>query len=76
MTKIFLFLMLLSQPNQPSVKYNAFIYATEQECIFAKEEYMNAYKNKSKEYKSKVVTNGYCIPFESFEITTLQKIGA
>tara|TARA_A100000171_G_scaffold49946_1_gene60180 strand:+ start:590 stop:820 length:231 start_codon:yes stop_codon:yes gene_type:complete len=76
MTKIFLFLMLMSTPNQPSIKYQAFIYFSEIECLYAKEEYINTYNNKSNEYKSKFKTNGYCVPFDSFPIKGIQKSGA
>tara|TARA_R100001530_G_C4260107_1_gene140227 strand:- start:258 stop:488 length:231 start_codon:yes stop_codon:yes gene_type:complete len=76
MVKIFLLLMLLSVPNQPSVKYNALIYFTEQECLTAKNIYMEAYANKDQEYKDKLITNAYCVPFDSFPLTTMKNIGA
>jgi len=76
MSKIFLLLMLLSIPNQPSVKYNAVIYFTEQECLTAKEGYMKAYDNKEQEYKDKVITDAYCIPFNSFPLTTMNNTAA
>ena len=41
--------MLMSTPNQPSIKYQAFIYFSEIECLYAKEEYINTYNNKSNE---------------------------
>jgi len=68
--------MLLSVPNQPSVKYNAVIYFTEQECLIAKNGYMEAYANKDQEYKDKLITNAYCVPFDSFPLTTMKNIGA
>ena len=76
MSKIFLLLMLMSMPNQPSVKYNAVIYFTEQECLTAKEGYMKAYDNKEQEYKDKVITDAYCIPFDSFPLTSMKSTGA
>ncbi len=76
MTKVFLLLMLMSMPNQPSVKYNAMIYFTEKECIIAKEGYMKNYNNRDQEYKNRIVTNAYCIPFDSFPLTSMNKIGA
>jgi hypothetical protein len=76
MTKIFLLLMLMSMPNQPSVKYNAYIYFTEKECIVAKENYMKNYKNKKQEYKDKIKTEAFCIPFDAFPLTTTKNIGA
>ena len=74
MTKIFLLLMLFSVPDQPSVKYNALLYFTEQECIIAKENYMKAYKEKSKGYKKITKTEAFCIPFNSFPLTTMNNI--
>ena len=68
MVKIWLFLMLISTPNQPTVKYNALIYPTETECLAAREGYMKAYEAKSREYKEGMTTESFCIPFESFPI--------
>ena len=68
MVKIWLFLMLMSTPNQPTVKYNALIYPTEEECLAARESYMEAYEAKPREYRDGLVTEGYCIPFDSFPI--------
>ena len=68
MVKIWLLLMLMSTPNQPTVKYNALIYPTEMECLVAREGYMEAYEAKSSEYMDGMVTEGFCIPFDSFPI--------
>ena len=68
MVKIWLLLMLISVPNQPSVKYNAAIYPTEEACMAAREGYMGAFEAKSQEYKSEVKTEALCIPFDSFPI--------
>jgi len=76
MIKIFLLLMLFSVPDQPSVRYNALLYFTETECNIAKENYMKAYTSKSQEYKDKTKTKAFCIPFDSFPLTTIKKIGA
>jgi hypothetical protein len=77
MMQIFFLLMIMSMPNQPSVKYHASIYSTEQECYQALDGYMNAYNSKPQDYKDKLVTEAFCIPFESFPIKGLQKdIGA
>jgi len=61
--------MLLSSPNQPSVKYNAFIYPTEEQCVVARDGYMEAYAAKPLEYKLTLKTKAYCIPFDSFPIS-------
>jgi hypothetical protein len=76
MTKIFLLLMLFSVPDQKSVKYNALLYYTEEECIIAKENYMTAYMNKSLEYKDKTKTEAFCIPFNSFPLTSMKHTNA
>ena len=75
MIKVFLLLMLFSVPDQPSVRYNASLYFTETECNIAKENYMKAYTSKSQEYKDKTKTKAFCIPFDSFPLTTIKKIG-
>tara|TARA_R110000823_G_scaffold261177_1_gene381868 strand:- start:94 stop:324 length:231 start_codon:yes stop_codon:yes gene_type:complete len=76
MTKIFLLLMLFSVPDQPSVRYNASLYFTETECNIAKENYMTAYRSKSQDYLNTTKSNAYCIPFNSFPLTTMNNIGA
>ncbi len=66
--KIFFLLMIISMPELPSVKYNAMIYLTEPECISARDGYMNAYLAKDLEYKRKIKTEAFCIPFNSFPL--------
>jgi hypothetical protein len=55
-------------PNMPSVKYNAMIYSSETQCLDARNRYMDAYAAKDLEYKSKLKTEAFCIPFYSFPI--------
>ena len=73
MMKIFFLLMIMSMPNQPSVKYHASIYPTAQECNQAHDKYMNAYDSKPQNFKDKMVTEAFCIPFESFPIEKFKK---
>ena len=68
MTKIWLLLMLLSSPNQPSVKYHAAIYPTEDHCMVARTAYTESYEAKPPEYKLTMRTEAFCIPFNSFPI--------
>ena len=68
MVKIWLFLMIMSTPGQPTVKYNASIYPTEEECMEVREGYMETFRAKSYEYKLTMRTEAHCIPFESFPI--------
>ena len=77
MVKIWLLLMLVSTPNQPSVKYNAAIYSTEDQCIQAREGFMEAYEAKPPEYKLTMKTEALCIPFDSLPIKGMESpIGA
>jgi hypothetical protein len=69
-------LMLVSIPNAPSVKYNGFIYLSEEACEVARYELHEAYNNKSTEYKSVTLINSYCVEFESFPIAGLNNTGA
>jgi len=73
MVKIWLLVMLLSSPNQPSVKYNALIYPTEEQCVAARDGYREAYAAKPPEYKLSLKTEAFCIPFDSFPITGMPK---
>ena len=75
MKTIWLMLMLVSSPNMPSVKYNALLYNTEMECLDSVANYLNYYESKPQEYKSTVVTDAFCLPFEAFPIKGLNKTG-
>ena len=75
MTTIWLLLMLMSSPNQATIKYNAAIYPTEDQCIQAREGFMEAFEAKSAEYKLTMKTDAICIPFESFPIKGMQSPG-
>ena len=61
--------MILSSPNQPSVKYHAAIYPTEDQCITARTNYREIYEAKPPEYKLTLKTEAFCIPFDSFPIS-------
>ena len=75
MIKVWFMLMLVSIPNAPSVKYNGFIYLSEEACEVARYELHEAYNNKSTEYKSVTLINSYCVEFESFPIAGLNNTG-
>ena len=72
MIKIWFMMVLMSMPNAPSVKYNGFIYNDEEQCQMARYDFMEAYHNKSTDYKSAIVVNAYCVEFESFPIEGLR----
>ena len=76
LVKIFFLLMIMSSPNQTTVKYNASIYPTEALCMKAKEGYMEAYEESID--KDSMKTEAFCIPFDSFPILgmTADTIGA
>ena len=76
MIKLWFMLVLISIPNAPSIKYNGFIYPTEEACKVARYELHEAYNNTSTEYKSVTLMDSYCVEFESFPITGLNKTGA
>ena len=76
MIKLWFMLVLISIPNAPSIKYNGFIYPTEEACQVARYELHEADNNKSTEYKSVTLMDSYCVEFESFPITGLNKTGA
>ena len=71
MIKIWFMLVLISMPNAPSVKYNGFIYPSEEECMTAKYELMEAYNDKPTQYKLINQIESYCVEFESFPIKGL-----
>ena len=68
MVKIWLLLMLMSVPNQPSVKYNAAIYPTEEACLEARSGFIGVFEAKPQEYKDTRRTEAICIPFDSYPI--------
>ena len=74
MIKIWFMLVLVSMPNAPSVKYNGFIYSSEEDCQVAKYELHEEYNKKSTEYKSTTIIDSYCVEFNSFPIRGLNKI--
>ena len=71
MIKVFLLIMIISMPGQKSVRYNAFVYPTEEQCITARDGYNNAYESKNQSYKDKLVTKSTCIPFDAFPMIGL-----
>ena len=75
MIKVWFMLVLFSMPNAPSVKYNGFIYSSEEDCQVARYELHDVYNNKSTEYKSVTAIDSYCVEFDSFPIAGLNKTG-
>ena len=75
MIKVWFMLVLFSMPNAPSVKYNGFIYSSEEDCQVARYELHDAYNSKSTEYKSVTAMDSYCVQFDSFPIAGLNKTG-
>ena len=75
MIKIWFLLVLVSMPNAPSIKYNGFIYPSEEECQVARYELHEAYNQKPTVYKNVTVIDSYCVEFESFPIIGLNKTG-
>jgi len=75
MIKIWFLLVLVSMPNAPSIKYNGFIYPSEEECQVARYELHEAYNKNPTVYKETTVIDSYCVEFESFPIIGLNKTG-
>jgi hypothetical protein len=76
MKTVFLLLMLMSSPNQPTIKYNGVLYTTEVECESARAGYMDAYENKKEGYKNTIITEAFCVPFDAFPIVRTKGMGA
>ena len=68
MIKIWFLLMLISTPNQPTVKYQGFLFPTEDQCMVAQVRYLNEYEGKSPKYKENVVIDVFCLPFDAFPV--------
>ena len=75
MIKIWFLLVLVSMPNAPSIKYNGFIYPSEEECQVARYELYEAYNQKPTVNKNVTAIDSYCVEFESFPIIGLNKTG-
>ena len=75
MIKVWLLVMFLSMPNQPSVKYNAAVYPTEDQCVVARDGYIRIYESKPESYKRGLVTEAFCLPFNAFAIQGLNQTG-
>ena len=77
MVKVFLLLMIVSMPDMPSVKYNALLYPSMDECIVARDGYVATYNSKDQDYKDKLITDAVCLEFETFPVLGLpaERIG-
>ena len=72
MIKIWFLLILISVPDAPSVKYMGSIFPTEDACLEAQVGFYNAYEAKPQDYKDKLVTDAFCLPFEAFPVKGLK----
>ena len=68
MTKVFLLIILMSMPNQTTIRYQGILYKSETECIIAREKYMNNYHQQTQTHKDMIVTDAHCIPFDAFPL--------
>ena len=66
--KIWFLLVVISMPNAATVKYMGSVYPSEEECFKAQTGYLNVYEAKPQNYKDKLVTEAYCLSFDSFPI--------
>ena len=76
MKTVFLLLMLMSSPNQPTIKYQGILYPSEDLCETARAGYMDAYENKDDDFKDSMITEAHCVPFDAFPIVRTKGIGA
>ena len=76
MIKVWLMVMFMSSPDMPSVKYQTIAYKTEEECLYAKNSYLDFYAAKPDSYKATLVTDAHCIEFESFPIKAFNNTAA
>lgn len=68
MMKVWLLIAFLHTPAMPSVKYEATIFKTEEECYEQVAVFMNIYESKPESYKRFTRVDAHCLPFESFPI--------
>ena len=68
MINIWFLLVIMSMPNATTVKYMGSVYPTEEDCLKAQTGYLNVYEAKPQNYKDKLVTEAYCLSFDSFPI--------
>ena len=68
MVKIWFLLVVMSMPNAPTVKYVGSLYPTEDDCLEAQIVYLNTYEAKPQNYKDKLVTDAFCLPFDAFPV--------
>jgi len=74
MIKVWLLIVMISQPNLPSVRTNSFLYGTEESCMQSLTNYLNIYESKPLEYKENLKSTGFCLPFDYFPIQGMHKI--
>tara|TARA_Y100001951_G_C11150239_1_gene188741 strand:- start:288 stop:518 length:231 start_codon:yes stop_codon:yes gene_type:complete len=72
--KVWLLVLFLHTPDMPSIKYQAHLFKTENECITEKLNYMERYNIESDTFKETLKTNAYCLPFDSFPIVQFSHI--
>jgi len=68
MMKVWLLVAFLHTPNLVSVKYEAYVYSSEENCMNELVKLKNTYEEKPNDYKSKVKVDAHCFEFESFTI--------
>mgnify|MGYP003129145620 CR=1 FL=1 len=69
--KVWLLVLFLHTPEMPSIKYSAELYANDFDCIERQAAALNAFEQRSKEYKDRTKFDAHCIEFDSFPIPYL-----
>ena len=65
-------MVVMSMPNATTVKYMGSVYPSEEDCLEAKTGYLSVYEAKPQNYKDKLITEAYCLSFDSFPIKGMQ----
>tara|TARA_R100000655_G_scaffold96564_1_gene139107 strand:+ start:605 stop:835 length:231 start_codon:yes stop_codon:yes gene_type:complete len=75
MMKVWLMVAFIHSPQMPSIKYQAYLYETEDQCMENLVLFKNSYEYKSQIYKLTTKADAHCLEFESFEIKRFKKTG-
>ena len=62
--KVWLLVLFLHTPEMPSIKYSAVLYANDLDCIERQAAALNAFEERSEEYKDRTKFYAHCIEFD------------
>ena len=73
--KVWLLVLFMHTPEMPSVRYQAELYPTDFDCIERQATALNAFEQRSEEYKDRTKFDAHCIEFESFPFEYFKPLG-